>query len=281
MQNLLGPFGDEAVAAFITAFVSAIVAYWLHRRSRERPTIIECREVGRLNLIPVGVAEVFPFSYGNVILQRPWLIRMELVNKGTTAIKMPSITFEVSESVKMLQPRLQVEPERRMESVHVSRDRPNSITITLDYLNPVQAHREKLTVDLICDGDAETVKVLGGGEGWSVLLRTSEELLRTAYAFLLPSLMIVVVAIIASIAILIRNISADPSVSQALISLWDGSIRTAVLLFLAGTAFAAFLVRWGELKTGVSFFYGFLFRTFKIIVRNTVNFLSRRKMRWL
>jgi hypothetical protein len=44
----------------------------------------------------------------------------------------------------------------------------NTVTINLPYLNPVHEHGQIVKLSLLVDGETKNIKVVGGGEGWSV-----------------------------------------------------------------------------------------------------------------
>lgn len=279
MQNLLGPFGDEAVAAFITAILSAIIAYWLYQRSKQKPNIILCEQYTQLELIRYGLAEALPFSYGDKVLQKPWLIRMWLVNVGSAAIKQPAITFEVAESVKMLTPRFEIEPKRQLQFANVEQKSPNSVTITLDYLNPRQPHKENLLVDLICDGEVDEIKVFGSGEGWSVQYRTLHKALRTAFSYAIFGLLILTLSFIIFVVTLTKNILTDASVSQALLSLWKNRpIQLSTFALIGAVILTAILALLAERKSGIPFYRPFFYLLPKSFLQAAVNVIFKNRL---
>lgn len=80
MENIIGPFGDEAVAGLISAIITAVVAYWIYQKGRHNPNIIICEQQSEIKLIRYGLSEELPLLYGNEELKNPWIIRLFLTN---------------------------------------------------------------------------------------------------------------------------------------------------------------------------------------------------------
>lgn len=279
MQNLFGPFGDEAVASLLGAALAAIVAYWLHQKGKKKPNIILCEQYTHIELISYGLAEVLPFSYGDHVLKNPWLIRMWLTNIGATVINRPSITFSTSASVKLLKPRFLITPEREIQFVNIEQRSEHSVTITLDYLNPLEHHKEELIVDLICDGEVEDIKVSGSGAGWSVQYKALRESARIAFSFAMTGLMILVIAGTIVTIKIIESILTDSKVSQAFVSLWNnGSIRFATLVLLAAILIVAILAIVAERRSGFPFYKQVFYWMPKRMMRTAINIIFRNRL---
>jgi hypothetical protein len=155
----------------------------------------------------------------------------------------------------------------------------NSVTVALDYLNPVQPHKETVLVDLICDGDVESIRALGGGEGWSVQYHTLAEAVRMAYIFAFTGFLVLVLAAITSTAMLILSTSTDSAVSQALITLWNsGYIRLGTVVLTVGVLTVAFLALWGERKSGIPFYKRIFFWMPRALLRQAVDAIFKRRL---
>ena len=181
MDKLIGPFGDEAVAALIGALLSAIVAIFLYRRTKKKPQRILCEELQRTSLVWVGeeASELTRIIFGETEVKHLSIAKLKLVNVGSETISNPEICFRTNPEAEVLELRYRIQPRRTDTSRHIHRiisgndsvdsaQGKNEVKLQLDYLNPYAPHQEEVLADLICDGEISRLDVFGSGAGWSV-----------------------------------------------------------------------------------------------------------------
>lgn len=184
MQSLIGPFGDEAVAAIIAAVMSAVLTIWVTRRSRSKPKHINCTEVERTSLYYVReeVEGKTKVTYNDIDVKQLSLVRLNLRNSGSEEICGPWIKVKVRGPKKILDIVSRVSPERPISNLEVKHIRSevdgdaSEIEFQLDYINAYSDHREEILIDLVSDGKAKSLDVLGAGAGWSVQFKSQETL---------------------------------------------------------------------------------------------------------
>jgi hypothetical protein len=201
MQSLIGPFGDEAVAGLIGVAITALVAIVLHYRGQTKPKHIVCVEMVRTSLFYVREeAEAkTKVRYNDIDVKQLSLVKLRLYNSGSEEICEPWIKIIVKGPKRILDIVPKVSPERPTPNLQViyirteGDDNASEIEFQLDYVNAYSDHREEILIDLVSDGEVESLDVLGSGAGWSVQFKSQEaltaQLKRFNFAFLLAYIM--------------------------------------------------------------------------------------------
>ena len=280
MENIIGPFGDEAVAGLIAAILTAVVAYWIYQKGKHKPNIIICEQQSEIQLIRYGLAEELPFLYGSEELQKPWIIRLFLTNIGSTEILEPVITFKIRKSAKILKPRFQISPNREITNSKINQKSNQEVAIKLDYLNPIKPHKETLKVDLICDGIVENLEVLGSGKGWSVQFKALKQAVRIAFSYTIIGLLLIGFSTIYLIFSIISTLLNDINVVNAFNSIWQtNAVRFPVIIFLFSILITAILALIAERQSNIPFYKGlfywlpksFMQQAMKVIFKNQLH----------
>jgi hypothetical protein len=174
MDNLVGPFGDEAVAGLIGAAISGFIAILLHFLSRKRPQYLVCEEIGRTSLeIMEEAQEGTEIRYGGQEVERLSLTKLRIHNHGSEALKDAHFVVQFNPEVKIVgKPSFTVRPEQdRKQVLSIEEKQPlesDEKRFHLHFLNAYRPHRQEVIIDFICDGQITNIKVLGSGPGWSV-----------------------------------------------------------------------------------------------------------------
>jgi len=90
-------------------------------------------------------------------------INGDIFNEGSDVIQRPTFALTLSEKSVVLD--VLMTPQDLEAQSKIDR---NTLTITLPYLNPVREHGQIVKLSLLVDGETKNIKVVGGGEGWSV-----------------------------------------------------------------------------------------------------------------
>lgn len=279
MNNIIGPFGDQAIAALISALITVLVSYWIFRKGKPKPNIIICEQLSEIQLIRYGLAEELPFLYGSEELKNPWIIRLLLTNIGSTEILEPNIIIKVDESAKILKPRFQINPYREIINSKIDQKSDQEITLKLDYLNPIKPHNETLKIDLICDGIVENLTITGSGKGWSVQFKALKQALRIAFSYAFIGLIILGISTIYLIFSVIKALFSDPNVFNAFNSLWQSnSIKFPIIVFLLSILITSILALIAERQSKIQFFKEILYWFPKSFFRQAINVIFRNQI---
>jgi hypothetical protein len=176
MGTLIGPFGDEAVAALISAFVTTLVALFLYYRGKGKPQYLVCEEVLRTSVVEVKEEmeeRRVRISYGGQEVQNLSLLKLKLYNSGSETIKDANIGISLNEEVKILDPRFETVPKLSASEdwiilPHDERELTNQKAFRIKYLKPFKPYKQWIGIDFICDGEIREVDIFGDGEGWTV-----------------------------------------------------------------------------------------------------------------
>lgn len=151
MENLLGPFGDEAIATLIGAILGVVISLVIHYFQRRRPLHILCQELIRTSLIeiPREVVGTASLRFGDVPVSQLTLSKLRLRNGGDQTITKPTLTIKVFPDVRILALYPTFESGHTHYNIKSSPDDSafvettvidNLATVTIDYLNPYKAH---------------------------------------------------------------------------------------------------------------------------------------------
>lgn len=92
-------------------------------------------------------------------------IEIEMFNEGIAAIKEAEITCSLPEDTKILDMFLISSAGNLPAQKHTN---GNKATIKLPYVNSYREHRHVIKLLINVDGEVETIRFEGAGEGWSV-----------------------------------------------------------------------------------------------------------------
>lgn len=168
----------NAPAAWIAAFV-AVTGLLLRLRKKPRRLVFRERRNSSLIRIWPTVRSQIKITFADRPIGRLGQIEGEVFNEGSDPIQHPTFTVNLPTAASILDAR--ISPEGCGGKCEIQ---GNTATVTLDYLNPFQDHRQLFKVAILADGETTDVTVRGSGEGWSVRhipLPTSRQLLRQKY----------------------------------------------------------------------------------------------------
>ena len=169
-----------AVVFGFGGWILSIVQILLRYKADNKPAQkITCREVSHTSLVRIqkDVLERIEVSFDERPVQRLGQIDLELFNSGTSIISSPVIRFEFPRQTVILSNVPKVKPIQPPEFemvCEVSKTENNIADLKLPYLNPRKDLKTHITLSFVCDGNVQDLKIIGGGEGWSVNYVTPE-----------------------------------------------------------------------------------------------------------
>lgn len=261
-QFLIGPFGDEAIAALIGAILAAIVAIWLQYVARKRPCQILCREILLSGLVQRGmVGDSRPrLMHGDRELKQPWLLRFHVTNAGADPIVSPVLTFTSKGNFLILAPTYEIKPRRSVEQVQVEMlDESRQLNIGFEYVNSFPLHKEVVYIDLILDGDIGPVEVTGAGVGWSVRQIPLDAIEKTGARYLLAGFTTGLCGLAVLLGLLLISAISNPVAQESFGTLWAQSeIRLGVTAFAFSLLLVFFIGLLGQAQTGFPVYRNFV-----------------------
>jgi hypothetical protein len=160
-------FYTNAPAGWISAVVALGMLVFV-LRSRKRPSVIVVRESFNESLIRIRdfARRGITIKYLDKPIDALGWVSLSVVNEGSDAIREPNFRIVLTERTKVLH--FKIKPDRFSDMVSVAE---NVVTVSLPHLNSFRAHKHRISLLLVVDGDT-TITVEGSGEGWSVRHRS-------------------------------------------------------------------------------------------------------------
>lgn len=175
MDNLLGPFGDEAVAGLIGVLMTTLVVIIRDIIRRKKPHYLVCEETHRTSLEVMKEArEGTEVHYGGRKVSRLSVMKLRLHNRGSDVLKDASFIVRFNPEVKIVgTPTFTVVPEQDQKLILPSEEdelseSENEKRFRISHINDFRLYKQVAIIDFICDGEITDVAVLGSGPGWAV-----------------------------------------------------------------------------------------------------------------
>ena len=154
----------NAPAAWISALVAIVTCGFL-LLSRKKPKRLVVRESRNTSVVSIrpSVRDKIKMTFDETPIKTLGQIDGDIFNEGSEVIQQPTFALMLSEQsvvLDVLLTPLDLEGKSKIDR--------NKVSITLPYLNPVREHGQIVKLSLLVDGETKNMKVVGGGEGWSV-----------------------------------------------------------------------------------------------------------------
>lgn len=157
---LLSDAGAGWAFGFITC--AALVVNWIAGRRGDK---LICKELLKSHVMSSGGR--IGVTYDGNPVKALALAKFEVYNSARSAIKPITLRLVFPETSKVLDARCQISPasSELQASIEFS---GNEVHLDLPYLNPFKAHKQRVSISVILDGEFDKVEMVGGGAGWSV-----------------------------------------------------------------------------------------------------------------
>ncbi len=172
-------FYTNAPAAWLSATVAIIMLlYTLWNRKRPNKIIVRLTAASSLISVWREIKEKTRITFNDQVVNSLGKLDLIIFNNGSEVIKDISLTLNTfSDSVAL---DVLVKPFSLGVTTSIE---GGTIKFNIPYLNPKREHDQIIEISVLLDGQADPIKVLGGGQGWSVEyqpLLTKTELLRSS-----------------------------------------------------------------------------------------------------
>lgn len=166
MRSLTDWLFSEAGAGWVFGLVS-LIAFIMTIFNRRGPNRLVINELHKARLVNVHeeVDDKVQIIYSGEPVKILGQIEIEMFNEGIAAIKEAEITCSLPEDTKILDMFLISSTGNLPTEKHTN---GNKATIKLPYVNSYREHHHVIKLLINVDGEVETIRFEGAGEGWSV-----------------------------------------------------------------------------------------------------------------
>lgn len=155
---------SAAGAGWVFGLIScaALLAEWLGSR---RGAKLICKEDLKSYVMSSGgrIGVTFDGSPVKALA----LAKFGVYNSARKVIGPIALRLVFPQTSKILDARSEITPKTSEPQASVEFSK-NEVRVGLPYLNPFRAHKHRVSIAVILDGEFENVEVIGGGPGWSV-----------------------------------------------------------------------------------------------------------------
>ncbi len=155
-DKVLGPLAGACITGLF-----AIIVWWLNRK-RPNKVLVQELEIDSLVRIAKTVRPRIVATLDGEAVAGLSQAEVSITNSGAETIKDIVLEFKFSPDTRVL--------ECELSATDASKEivAPNTLRISIPFLNSHRHHGDRLTAKIICDGDVDKYAVTGRGEGWSI-----------------------------------------------------------------------------------------------------------------
>jgi hypothetical protein len=158
---------SSAGAGWVFGLVSllVLVARWVRDRSEQR---LICSE--GFHFVIASAGGRIGVTYDGKPVKRLAAAGFDVTNAGLNPIKDIVLRLVFPAESVVLGAQCENHP-RTVDRENTAEWAGNGLTVKIPYLNPYEAHRDRIHILATVDGETEGATVIGGGEGWSLAKR--------------------------------------------------------------------------------------------------------------
>jgi hypothetical protein len=158
---------SSAGAGWVFGLVSllVLVAKWVRDRSEQK---LICSE--GFHFVIASAGGRIGVTYDGKPVKRLAAASFDVTNAGLNPIKNIVLRLVFPAESVVLGALCENHP-RTVDRQNTAEWAGNGLTIKVPYLNPYEAHRDRIHILAMVDGETEGATVIGGGEGWSLAKR--------------------------------------------------------------------------------------------------------------